>query len=171
MEQNRAVLFLTDPLHGPRHFQDRGDLPVSTLIFHENERYLSQAQHALWELRNRSPWVCVAAAGAAASIGVALAAQLPVDRLALADSQIFAPMEERLPRQLARLRRFARRNLSLVVAEIVLTRVEPAEIAGFLPNLHRRRLCVLDAPGSFAGLTAPWAALNEKNLLNPPKCV
>lgn len=171
MEQNRAVLFLVDPQSGPPQFPRNVEFPVITLIFHENERYLSQAQTALWELRKSYPWVCVAAVGAAASIGVALAAQLPVERLILVNSHLFGPEWVRLTRQLARLRRYARHNLALVVSEIVLVDAQEMEIGGFVPCLHRRPLCVLSALENWSDLVAPWTALNEKNLLNPGKCV
>ena len=171
VEQNRAVLFLVDPQSGPAKLPRNVGFPVNTLIFQENERYLSQAQTALWELRKSCPWVCVAAAGTAASVGVALAAQLPVERLILVNSHLFGPELLRLPRQLARLRRYARHNLALVVSEIVLVDAQEMEIEGFVPCLHRRPLCVLPALENWGELVAPWTTLNEKNLLNPGKCV
>ncbi len=171
MQQNCGILFLADPLRGVAHTYWRDSPLVSTLIFHENERYLSQAQAALWELRKRCGWVCVAAAGSSASIAVALGAQLPVDRLALMGSCLFDVKKQELPRQLARLRRFARHNLSLVVSEIVLIGASASEISGFVPSLHRRLLCALDSLSDPLELAAPWDALNEKNLLNPGKCV
>ena len=179
MEETRGVLFLADPLRAVALPQRQLKNPCTALIFDENERLLPQAQEALWEMRRRCGWVCVAASGAAVGAATALAAQLPVDRLALADSALFAGRGERLPRELSRLKRFARRNLALVTSELLLVNAAPGEIASFARILGPGRLCALEtgAPPErpwercAALLCAPWSVVNENNLLIPWKCV
>ena len=179
MEEKRGVLFLADPTRAVALPQEQLKNPCLALIFDENERLLPQAQEALWEMRRRCGWVCVAASGAAVGAATALAAQLPVDRLALADSALFAGRGERLPRELSRLKRFARRNLALVTSELLLVNAAPGEIAAFARILGPGRLCALEtgAPPErpwercAALLCAPWSVVNENNLLIPWKCV
>ena len=171
MDHARGILFLADPLNadGTPHKQIRSTNRM-TLIFDENGRYLSLAQAALWRLRQKHEWVCVAAEGRAAGIGVALAAQLPVDRLALAGSGLFNRERMRLPRELARLEIYAKRNLALVVSEILLAGVKEGEARGFLRGRSRGKLCVLEADiweKCQNLLTAPWAELSRNNLLIP----
>ena len=178
MEEKRGVLFLADPLRAVALPQRQLKNPCSALIFDENERLLPQAQQALWELCRQCAWVCVAASGAAVGVAVALAAQLPVDRLALADGALF-DRRNRLPREPARLARFARRNLALVTSELLLVNASPGEIAGFARILGAGRICALetgapqDRPWERCAelLCASWERLNENNLLNPWKCV
>lgn len=152
MDQVRGVLLLTDPLHAAgvasegrmeRRMRSacdagRGLLPVE---FAEGERCLPQAQAALWEIRRRCSWVCVAAARGSAGVALALASQLPVDRLALIGGTPFSPLPEggspARRRDLRRLDAFARRNLSLVVAEILLVGVPEAEARRLMCGLSR----------------------------------
>lgn len=144
MKQERAALVLRDPLAGGSRFdalpaialmEDIQKLTESNkdtaLVFDESGRCfacgagagdaLSRAQAALQWTRERFGWVCVAASGGAAWIALALAAQLPVERLAL--------WQDAVPqgRELARIEAFARRNLSLVAAEILLVDVPAAD--------------------------------------------
>ena len=178
MEEKRGVLFLADPTRAVALPQEQLKNPCLALIFDENERLLPQAQEALREMRERCDWVCVAGSGAAAIVAAALAAQLPVERLALADGALFG-RGARLSRELSRLRRYARRNLSLVVSELLLVNVAPGEISAFARILGPGRLGALEtgAPPdrpweSCAGLLcAPWPRVNENNLLIPWKCV
>ena len=164
MDQARGILFLADPMNAEAAIQKQNKATNSiTLIFDENGRYLSLAQTALWRLRQRFEWVCVAAEGRATCIAIALAAQLPVDRLALAGSGLFARRRGRQPRELMRLEGYARRNLALVVSEILLIGAEDAEVRGFIRGRSRGRICILEGKGwedcrDF--LTAAWDRLS-----------
>ena len=71
-------------------------------------------------------------------------------------------------RQLARLRSFARRNLSLVVSQLLLTEVQEGEMRRLLRFYPGREICLTDES---VDPTLPWPALTEKNLLIPGKCV
>ncbi|MBQ8507719.1 MAG: hypothetical protein IJ466_09860 [Clostridia bacterium] len=92
------------------------------LVFNEDGRFLSQAQNALQQLRGQAEWICVAASGAAVGIALALAAQLPVERLALWMDGAYRIRN----RELHRIHSFARRNLSLVISEILLIDADEA---------------------------------------------
>lgn len=131
---------------------------------------LERAQAALLKARGAWDWVCVTAGGASAGVAVALAAQLNVDRLVLTHSRLF---ERRNPFErgpAARLERYARRNLALVAAEVVLVGAGEREIRGFAAQLNGRRFCALET-GVENFLTAEWAEINENNLLLAAKCV
>lgn len=177
MEQNRGILFLADPMKAESAAQTKREYTNSmTLIFDENGRYLSLAQAALWRMRQKYSWVCVAAEGSAASIAAALAAQLPVDRLALAESGLFLPAREKLPRELARLHAYAHRNLSLVVSEILLIGAQEAEVRGFVKSCVHARICALETkkiPWKSCQniLAEPWERVVQNNLRIPWKCV
>lgn len=77
---------------------------------------LSDLQLHLYRLRRQCSWLCVMAEGEAAAHAIILAAQLPVDRLILIGDLPFRRSSDRRRR---RLNAFARRNLSLITAEIV----------------------------------------------------
>ena len=160
MQQKRSVLYLNDPMNGK--IQN-----VQGLVFTENGSFLSQAQTALWNARKNSGWVCVAAEGAAAYIALALAAQLPVNRLALLNLPVNRP---RLSRELNRMRAFARRNLALVVSEVLIAGAADRRGQSLARGLVNCDVCVVDKlqPGDFI---AAWNLLCEKNLLIPGKCV
>ena len=166
MEEKRGVLYL-DAQSGAR-----GNAGVETafLAFDGSEGWLNQAQTALWELRKRCGWICVAAGRRGAGVAAALAAQLPVERIALTGSCLFDRSGPRLQGQAARLERFARRNLALVISEVLLIDATDREIRGFTSLLGRRRVCALAACRENF-LTASWAEVNENNLLIPWKCV
>ena len=168
MRQNPGILFLSDGLGGSGSLPGKADTNAITLVFNENERYLYQAQQALWELRKSCSWICISARGDGALVALALAAQLPVDRLALSDFSVFS--SRRLPAELARLRSYVRRNLALVVSQLLLSGVEMGEVRRLARCLGSREICLLDKldPEEF---TAPWDRLGEKNLLIPGKCV
>lgn len=175
MDRNRGVLFLADPMNGNSAAQMKSEYTNSiTLIFDENGRYLSLAQEALWQIRQRVSWVCVVAEGQAACIAVALAAQLPVERLVLRGNGLFFLHRNDLPRELARLVIYARRNLSLVVSEIMLIGAGKAEVRGFLRGRNRGKICALEEDKEEESrdlLTAPWEQVCRNNLLIPWKCV
>lgn len=164
MHSHRQILYLQDPLN---HFGKTGYEHAQGLVFHENEPLLSQAQAALWRARRKGGWVCVAARGSACEIALALASQLPVDRLAL-----LSPLQDGrgLPRELRRLRAFARRNLALIIAEIAVFGGDEALMRGFLRGNRHSSLCALchDGPEQLA---LPWEQLIENNLLIRGKCV
>ena len=153
MEQKRDILVLADPLRRQDPFSQM-QIQSTTLVFHENERYLSQAQSALQRQRRRADWLCVAAAGAAVGIALALAAQLPVERLVLwmdADKPVRS-------RELLRLDAFARRNLSLVISEILLIGAADMEVRRLVRGLGRSRgvRCVSPSEISARDFIAPW---------------
>lgn len=163
MDQGRGILFLSDPLNAGDAMQKQIRSTNSmTLIFDENGRYLALAQEALWRLRQKFEWICVAAEGRAACIAIALAAQLPVDRIALAVSGLFGQRQPDLPRELLRLEGFARRNLSLVISEILLVGAPESEERGFQRGRNCGKLCVLEE-NNWANcqnlLTTPWEQL------------
>lgn len=170
MLQEQGILYIPDPLKGASLSFPAGHTKEITLVFDENERYLYQAQTALWELRKECGWVCVCAEGISSAVAFALAAQLPVDRLAITAPDLFSTADRRLSRKSSRLRAFARRNLSLVVSQILLADTDERQMRGMLRILGRRDICIVDK-FSRDMLTAPWPQLLEKNLLNPWKCV
>ena len=153
MGQTRAVLLLTDPLRkaesagsavaaSQRQFVSDADPTVAVLHFRRGERCLPQAQEALWRLRRRFGWICVAGEGACAGLALALAAQLPVDRVALLGGSPFGAVRTDggaigRARELARVDAFARRNLALVVAEILLVNVPDDERRKLIRGLGR----------------------------------
>ena len=169
MKETRGVLVLsTQPDAAPVRSDGRWE--TARLAFDEAGRWLSQAQAALWELRRRCNWVCVAADRVGAGAAAALAAQLPVDRLALSQSRLFDRSGERLQGQAARLERFARRNLALVISEVILIGATDREIRGFASLMGKSRVCALEGCRENF-LTASWGEVNENNLLIPGKCV
>lgn len=150
MDQLRGVLFLSDPLRADlrgrniermlRSADDVGRRLLS-VAFPEVEKCLPHAQAALWELRQRCSWVCVAAERGCAGVAMALAEQLPVDRVALLGGTPFAPLPEggtpSRRRELKRLDAFARRNLALLVAELLLVDVPEDEMRRLACGLGR----------------------------------
>ena len=118
--EKRGILLLNDPLRRTSRFTQLHK-DTKALAFQEDERFLPQAQAALYRMRKEYSWVCVAASGCAVGIALALAAQLMVDRLAL----WMEPAPEKRPRELLRIEAYAKRNLSLIACEILL--VEPPE--------------------------------------------
>ena len=170
MQQNQGILYIPDPQGRTKLPSPGGHTKEITLVFNENERYLYQAQAALWELRKKCSWVCVCAEGASSAAAIALAAQLPVDRLALAAPDLFPPAPHGISRQASRLRAFARRNLALVVSQILLADADDSHLRGLQIASGRQDICAVDRLEREM-LTAPWPQLLEKNLLNPWKCV
>ena len=150
MDQVRGVLFLCDPLRADlrerniermlRSADDVGRRLLS-VAFPEVEKCLPHAQAALWELKQRCGWVCVAAARGCAGVALSLAEQLPVDRVALIGGTPFSPLPEggtaARRRELKRLDAFARRNLALLVAELLLIGVPADEVRRLACGLGR----------------------------------
>ena len=168
MNQTRGILCLNEAPY--RAAQKHTNL-AQRLIFHENEPLLSQVQTALWQLRLSCEWVCVAAEGGEALAALALAAQLPVDRLALKGVWLNLP---RRGREMARLRRYALRNLPLVISDALLIGAPEEEIKILLRSRRHGGLCALEAQDwsqCAQLLTAPWDRATENNLLIPMKCV
>lgn len=159
MDPVRGVLFLREAGEAAGFC---GELPagvrVAECVFDASSRRLPQAQTALWQLRRECDWVCVAARGACGCVAAALAAQLPVDRLVLAGNRLFAPVNDNWPRELRRLNAFARRNLSLITAQLVLVAPEGREVRRMLRCACNAQLCIAGGDESCAQLlTAPWA--------------
>ena len=125
-----GILSLADPL--------TGELPVKTAAAAETVRFAAgeslrtQAQNAYQRLRLRCERVCVAAAGSGCGVAASLAAQLPVELLALRNGNVFGPRTG--AREIDRLNAFARRNLPLIAAEILLVNPSEAEEKGFVRN-------------------------------------
>ena len=150
MDQSRGVLFLSDPLRADlrerniermlRSADDVGRRLLS-VAFPEAEKCLPHAQAALWELKQHCGWVCVAAARGCAGVAISLAEQLPVDRVALIGGTPFSPLPEggtaARRRELKRLDAFARRNLALLVAELLLVDVPEDETRRLACGLGR----------------------------------
>ena len=150
MDQSRGVLFLSDPLRADlrerniermlRSADDVGRRLLS-VAFPEVEKCLPHAQAALWELRQRCGWVCVAAERGCAGVALSLAEQLPVDRVALIGGTPFSPLPEggtaARRRELKRLDAFAQRNLALLVAELLLVDVPEEETRRLACGLGR----------------------------------
>lgn len=168
MNQTRGILCLNDaPFRAAQKYTNL----AQRLIFMENEPLLSQAQTALWQLRRCCEWVCVAAEGGEALAALALAAQLPVDRLALKGAWLNRPQRSR---ETARLRRYALRNLPLVISDVLLIGAPEEEIKTILRGRRHGGLCALEAQDwsqCAQLLTAPWDCATENNLLIPMKCV
>ena len=150
MDQLRGVLFLSDPLRAgargrniERMLRSADDVGrrLLSVAFPEAEKCLPHAQAALWELKQRCGWVCVAAARGCAGVALSLAEQLPVDRVALIGGTPFAPLPEggtaARRRELKRLDAFARRNLALLVAELLLVDVPEEETRRLACGLGR----------------------------------
>ena len=150
MDQLRGVLFLSDPLRAgargrniERMLRSADDVGrrLLSVAFPEVEKCLPHAQAALWELRRRCGWVCVAAERGCAGVALSLAEQLPVDRVALVGGTPFAPLPEggtaARRRELKRLDGFARRNLALLVAELLLVDVPADEVRRLACGLGR----------------------------------
>lgn len=133
MQQKKTILCLNDPLNPAPD--------TKGLVFHENESFLSQAQTALWRARGDGSWICVTASGTAVYIALALAAQMHIDRLVLTD---MPDPRAKLPRELNRLKAFARRNLALVTAEILLVGADEQHFHRMLRGTGRCRLCALE---------------------------
>ena len=150
MDQLRGVLFLSDPLRAgargrniERMLRSADDVGrrLLSVAFQEVEKCLPHAQAALWELRQRCGWVCVAAERGCAGVALSLAEQLPVDRVALIGGTPFSPLPEggtaARRRELKRLDAFARRNLALLVAELLLVDVPEEETRRMACGLGR----------------------------------
>ena len=150
MDQVRGVLFLSDPLRAgargrniERMLRSADDVGrrLLSVAFPEVEKCLPHAQAALWELRQRCGWVCVAAERGCAGVALSLAEQLPVDRVALIGGTPFSPLPEggtaARRRELKRLDGFARRNLALLVAELLLVDVPEDETRRLACGLGR----------------------------------
>ena len=150
MDQLRGVLFLSDPLRAgargrniERMLRSADDVGrrLLSVAFPEVEKCLPHAQAALWELRRRCGWVCVAAERGCAGVALSLAEQLPVDRVALIGGTPFSPLPAgggaARRRELKRMDGFARRNLALVVAELMLIDVPEDEMRRLVAGLGR----------------------------------
>ena len=152
MDQSRGVLLLRDPLRTgaqgriiermKRSASERdAGRNLFQIDFLDGERCLPHAQAALWELRRRCGWVCVAAERGCAGVALSLAEQLPVDRLALLGGTPFSALPEGgtavRRRELRRMDAFARRNLALLVAELMLVDVPEDEMRRLVRGLGR----------------------------------
>ena len=178
MDQVRGVLFLCDPLRAGaqgrtiermlRSAEDVGRRLLS-VTFQEAESCLPRAQAALWELKQRCGWACVAAERGCAGVALSLAEQLPVDRVALIGGTPFSPLPEggsaARRREMRRMDGFARRNLALLVAELLLIDVPEDEMRRLASGLGRNvSLRALHGAGPDS-LVEAWQ-ITENNLLN-----
>ena len=151
MDQGRGVLLLNNPLDSAdvrertieqmlRSAENVGRRLFS-VDFSEGEKCHPRAQDALRELRRRCGWVCVASGRGCAGVALFLAAQLPVDRVALLGGTPFSPLPAggtaARRRELRRMDALARRNLALLVAEILLVDVAEDEARRLICGLGR----------------------------------
>lgn len=150
--ENRGILLLCDPLTGGSSFTQTHS-NTKALVFQEGGRFLSQAQEALYRMRQRCGWVCVAASGGAVGLALSLAAQLMVDRLALWPE----PEEGKAPRELRRIKLHAQRNLWLIACEVLLVGPE-GEARSLARGLGRSSECRWVEPETldWKDLTADW---------------
>ena len=179
MDQSRGVLFLRNPLDGAgpegkiekQMLRSAGDVGrrLLSVAFPEGEKCLPRAQAALWELKQRCSWVCVAAERGCAGVALSLAEQLPVDRVALIGGTPFAPLPEggtaARRRELKRMDGFARRNLALVVAELMLIDVPEDEMRRLVAGLGRNVSVRAPHGAGLDSLVEAWQ-ITENNLLN-----
>ena len=169
MDQVRGVLFLSDPLRADlrerniermlRSADDVGRRLLS-VAFPEAEKCLPHAQAALWELKQRCGWVCVAAERGCAGVALALAEQLPVDRVALLGGTSFADLPEggcrARRREMRRMDAFARRNLALLVAELLLIDVPEDEARRLECGLGRNVVVRIGSRADWGGFVEAW---------------
>ena len=170
MDQSRGVLLLINPLKGAgskernieqmlRSADDAGRRLLS-VGFPEGEKCLPRAQAALWELKQRCGWVCVAAERGCAGVALSLAEQLPVDRLALLGGTPFSALPEGgtavRRRELRRMDAFARRNLALLVAELLLVDVEENEMRRLECGLGRNVIVRIGSRADWGSFVEAW---------------
>ena len=179
MDQSRGVLFLRNPLDGAgpegkiekQMLRSAGDVGrrLLSVAFPEGEKCLPCAQAALWELKQHCGWVCVAAERGCAGVALSLAEQLPVDRVALIGGTPFSPLpaggSAARRRELKRMDGFARRNLALVVAELMLIDVLEDEMLRLVAGLGRNVSVRALHGAGLDSLLEAWQ-ITENNLLN-----
>ena len=169
MDQLRGVLFLSDPLRAgargrniERMLRSADDVGrrLLSVAFPEAEKCLPHAQAALWELKQRCGWVCVAAERGCAGVALALAEQLPVDRVALLGGTSFADLPEggcrARRREMRRMDAFARRNLALLVAELLLIDVPEDEARRLECGLGRNVVVRIGSRADWGGFVEAW---------------
>ena len=169
MDQLRGVLFLSDPLRAgargrniERMLRSADDVGrrLLSVAFPEVEKCLPHAQAALWELRRRCGWVCVAAERGGAGVALALAEQLPVDRVALLGGTPFSPLPAggtaARRRELRRMDALARRNLALLVAEILLVDVAEDEARRLIRGLGRSGTVRAQGSADWGSFVEAW---------------
>ena len=88
----------------------------------EPRRLHAELQQVYQRLRGRSERACIAAAGDGCFGALALAGQLPVDRLVLMTGEPWRPSPERLLRAFRRLCGYARRGAAFCVCEVLALR-------------------------------------------------
>ena len=172
MDQSRGVLLLRNPLDNADARErtieqmlrstSKGDVGrrLLSVDFPEWERCLPRAQAALWELKQRCGWVCVAAERGCAGVALSLAEQLPVDRVALLGGTPFSPLPEggsrARRRELKQMDAFARRNLALLVAELLLVDAPENEVRRLLSGLGRSVTVRACRTVDWAAFVAAW---------------
>ena len=126
-----GILSLADPITG----EVCADAPnaMEILRFRAGAPLFEQAQEAYQRSRADCQRLCVAAQGGACGVAVSLAAQLPVELLALRGGNIFGRATG--VREIDRLNAFARRNLALIASEILLMQPSNAEERGFVRGI------------------------------------
>ena len=159
MHRNRGILYLgvSQTAEPEMHISN-----VKTLVFDENGRYLSRAQEELWKLRQQCGWVCAAGRGSGVYAALALAAQLPVDRIALDGGWLAG--REKLGREMNRLRAYACRNLSLVVSEVLTFGASEDELRFLTRGTQHAKLCALNGRMDVRSCLEDWNVLAENNL-------
>ena len=127
-----GCLLIDDPLAGEgtlpglSSFVDTADLHAQPFRWSGTSELYGALQFALHALRQACAEATVAARGLGCGAALALAAQLPVERMALIEPRLALPrrLERSVPaslrRQVRRLCGFARRNLSLCVCDALI---------------------------------------------------
>ena len=163
----RGVLVLgsrPDSLPGNTQLQSLKILYENAAEYDHPPLFLSHAQLLLSRLMRRCGWVCVWAEGDAAACGLILSAQFSVDRLILVGDSAF--QNHPPDRAQRRLNAFARRNLSLITAEIIAAGMGERAVRLLSSGLgwHGRLLSLPDAAELWQKretfLTAPFEALS-----------
>ena len=127
--------------------------------------FLSRAQLLLSRLMHRCDWVCVLSEDDLLACALILAEQYPVDRLILMGGSAF--QKHSPDRRRRRLDAFARRNLSLITAEIIAAGMDERALKQLSSGLgwHGKLLYLPDAAELWRKretfLTAPFEALSE----------
>ena len=166
-------------------FQGLG-MPAGLFCLDDGKNLHERLQTAYYEVRRRCAVPTIVARGQACWAALALAVQLPAERLALLDAGAiglrYAPAETL--RTVARLRGFAVRNLSFCTADILVLDDRADALARAVRRLRAARggLTAVQMPGGGAGATERQALSAMINFLqsgefpkslaeNPEMCI
>lgn len=140
-ERDTGCLLIDDPLYdigGLSALADalaRGGLRTETFAWDRTRRLHLSLQRAYQHIRRDGAVNGIAALGAGCDCALALACQLPADRLALLEPMRWRA-EGEAARQMRRIRAFARRNAAFCVADVLIV-PGPHTDADWLARLRR----------------------------------